>query len=81
MTLSVYLLDAASHNVKLMVGLSDDGITNGNNATPAVRIVPTTANDMVTKPSKVRCLLCNAKVAKTHRYTSAGNIHKAGIDA
>lgn len=39
-TVSVFLLETASHIVKLTVGLRLDGIKNGNNAKPAVKIAP-----------------------------------------
>ena len=43
-TVSVVLLETASHMVKLTVGLILEGIRNGNNAKPAVKIEPVTAN-------------------------------------
>ena len=43
MTVSVVLLETASHIVKLIAGLRLDGIKNGNNAKPAVKIEPMTA--------------------------------------
>ena len=42
-TVRVFLLDTASHMVKLTVGLMLDGIRNGNRAKPAVNIEPVTA--------------------------------------
>ena len=42
-TVRVFLLETASHMVKLIAGLRLDGIKNGNNAKPAVRIEPMTA--------------------------------------
>ena len=44
-TVNVVLLDTASHMVKLATGLRLDGIKNGNNAKPAVKIAPITAKD------------------------------------
>ena len=42
-TVKVFLLDTASHIVRLTVGLMLEGIRNGNNANPAVKIAPITA--------------------------------------
>ena len=42
-TVSVFLLETASHMVRLTDGLMLDGIRNGNNAKPAVNIDPVTA--------------------------------------
>ena len=50
MTVKVFLLETASHMVKLTVGFKLDGIKNGNKAKPAVKIAPVTAKD---EPVKV----------------------------
>lgn len=42
-TVKVIWLDTASHIVKLETGSVLDGIRNGNNAKPAVKIAPTIA--------------------------------------
>lgn len=44
MTVSVFLLETASHIVKLTVGSILDGMRNGNSAKPAVKIDPVTAS-------------------------------------
>ena len=42
-TVNVFLLDTASHIVRLTVGLMLEGMRKGNNAKPAVKIAPITA--------------------------------------
>ena len=64
-TFNVYLLDDASQRVKLMSGWVDDGRTNGNRATPAVKIMQATEIELVTKASKVLLMACNASVLNT----------------
>ncbi len=41
---SVNRLDAESQSVRLLRGSSDDGMTNGNIAQPAVRMIPVTCS-------------------------------------
>src|SRR5690606_7500781 len=53
---SVRRLDDASHTVSPKRGSADEGIRNGNSASPTVRITPLTANDemMNIRPSRQR---------------------------
>ena len=50
-TVRVFLLDTASHIVRLATGLVLEGIKNGNNAKPAVKIAPTIASE---EPKKLK---------------------------
>ena len=63
-TVSVFLLDTASHMVKLATGLMLEGIRNGNNAKPAVKIAPMTMSDV---PRKLKPALAFAAAAITIR--------------
>ena len=48
-TVSEFLLATASHIVKLTVGLVLEGMRNGNNEKPAVKIAPVTASEVPRK--------------------------------
>ena len=50
-TVKVFLLDTASHIVRLATGLMLEGIRKGNRAKPAVRMAPMTARD---EPRKLK---------------------------
>ena len=48
--LSVSWLEVLSHNVRLEIGLTLDGMTKGNSVMPAVKITPNCINDAIKNP-------------------------------
>ena len=66
---SVSLLEEASHTVRLMSGLLDDGSRNGNSDSPAVAIVPS-GTSAEADPGQQRTL------ARQHREQRAQISHQ-----
>ena len=51
---SVSRLEDASQTVKLLLGSSEDGMSNGNSEMPAVPMIPAIESELATMPSEPR---------------------------
>lgn len=77
-TVSVFLLDTASHIVKLATGLMLEGIRNGNNAKPAVKIAPITMNDVPRKLNPAFAFAADAITIRLPKIAITGAIMVIG---
>ena len=78
MTVKVFLLETASHMVKLATGLMLDGIRNGNNAKPAVRIAPIIMSEVPVKLKPALPLAAEAITIKLPKIAIIGAIMVIG---
>ena len=77
-TVSVFLLETASHIVKLETASMLDGIKNGNNAKPAVKIAPMMHSDVPRKLKPALPLPAAAITISAPRIAAIGAIMVIG---